>query len=104
MRWSLPTAQAMIALRVTLVNDRWDQTWSQLPPQQRQMQQERAAERRRDRRPAPELAPPALPLRRHPAPVHHGSVSKQMQNGRPTAAHPCRQPLIWRAPDSTTQM
>ena len=102
MRWGLATAQAMIALRVTLANGRWEQTWPQLGAHQRQGQRLRSAARRADRRPAPpgpipvvatagaQLPPPERP--------------KLIQQGKPTADHPWRRPLIRWSPATATKM
>jgi hypothetical protein len=104
MRWGLPTAQTMIALRVVLANDRWDELWPQLGPHQRQARRARSANRRRTRRPlAPRLPPPAppdLPPARPPAPTR----PKLVQHGKPTADHPWRRRLSFFAPTTVTKM
>ena len=101
MRWGLATAQAMIALRVVLANERWEQIWPQLAAQQRHLQQAR----REVRRPVPAPQPPprldapsTSPSAPAPAPP------KLVQQGKPTANHPWRRPFIRRCSATDTKM
>lgn len=102
MRWGLATAQAMIAFRVVLANERWDQTWPLLAAQQRQTRQARTAARHQARQP---LAPPPTPAPIPPAPpfAPPAEQPKLVQQGKPTADHPWRRPWIRRVPNAPTK-
>lgn len=106
MSWSLPTVTAMIAVRLPLVNGRWDETWPQVGPRGRVAQRERVARRRPARRPDPAPPPPvACPAPRHPAPTSRPAASGPRDRvRRPAATHPWRRPLIRSTPKPPTQM
>lgn len=101
MRWSLVGAEAMIALRVTVANERWDAQWAPVGPHRRAQRRARTAARRRERAPVLPAAPTSTPVRvscstppARPKLVHHGT---------PTAAHPWRRTFIRHTPRPATQ-
>jgi len=102
MRWGLATAQAMIALRVVLANERWEATWPRLMTQQRQAQQGRTAARRQARPSVIPAAPPPPPAPLPPPPTPERP--KLIQHGKPTPDHPWRRPLIRWSPATATKM
>ena len=71
MRWSRATVEGVLALRVVLANDRWDQTWTQVASRQRAERQARTASRRVTRHTRPPRATPG-------------------RDGKPAADHPWR--------------
>lgn len=101
MHWHPDVLPAMIALRVTLANERWDEVWPGLGLQRRQAQHARSAARRQQRRPPPRpvLVPAPRPSS-SPAPGR----PKLVQQGRPTSQHPWRRAFIRRSPGSDTKM
>lgn len=102
MRWALPTARAMIALRVSLANGRWDAVWPQVGPHQRQTRRARSVQRRGARRP-PAAPRPDRPAHAPPRPSVPARP-KLVQDGRPTADHPWRRRLSFFAPHAATKM
>jgi hypothetical protein len=106
MHWSLPGAEAMIALRVSLANERWDEHWAEVGPQQRAQQRARTTARRRERTPTPPVLAPAAvaPLpRRAISPTAPDPRPKRIQDGKPTTDHPWRRTLIRYTPRAETQ-
>ncbi len=85
MHWHPDVLPAMIALRVSLANDRWDEIWPRIAPHRRHQQRARSAARRTCRR--------ARPVR-----------PKLVHNGKPTADHPWRRPFLRRPPAAATKM
>ncbi len=107
MHWCLVGAQAMITLRLTLANGRWEEQWPQVGRQQRQQQRARTAARRRERAPtAPPLPPLPGPPPRTPCPTASPPVPppNRSRNGKPAADHPWRRPLFRFTPRPETQM
>lgn len=98
-RWRLPTAEAMVALRVAIANGRWDELWPRLGPRQRRDRQDRRAARRRAR--------PSVPPRPSAAPLTPAAATPRpplVRQGTPTPNHPWRRPSIRHVPRSPTQM
>lgn len=79
MRWSRAGAEGMLTLRAVQANARWDAQWAQVGAHQREGGRARTARRRAERHQSP------------PRP-------KLVQNGKPTADHPWRRPLLTRSP------
>ena len=72
MHWTPAVVPAMLALRVTLANRRWDETWPRLTAQRRATRRDQRAAQRRLRRTASLASPPpaVAPRRGKPAPDH----------------------------------
>lgn len=85
MRWSRPGAEGVLALRIAQANDRWDEQWAAVGAYQRATRRTRTAHRRAAR--CQSVAP-----------------SKLVQDGRPTADHPWKQPVLRRPPRIVTTM
>lgn len=86
MRWTPAVVAAMLALRVTLANQRWEAIWPRLTPQRRS---ERRAHRRAQRDPAPPAPPTIVPAPARPY--------------KPAADHPWRRPFLRPFPTPTTK-
>ncbi len=69
MRWDEAGATAMVAVRIVVANDRWNETWRQVGPAQRVAARARTAHRRATR----QVPPP-----------------QQVIDGKPVATHPWR--------------
>jgi len=105
MRWDLATAQAMIAFRVVLANERWSELWPQIGSHQRQIRRVRSAARRQARQPA--SPPPLQPVAPRPSPPPRSPAPtrpKLVRDGRPTADHPWRRRLSVFATPAATKM
>ena len=105
MHWSQAGAAAMIALRLTLANDRWDSAWTQVGAHQRAQQRVRSTARRRARLPASPALVPAIPA---PAPPPGATPSAAALDARrpsstPSANHPWRQAVVRFRPRPLTQ-
>lgn len=79
MRWSRAGAEGMLALRIVQANARWDAQWAQVGVLQRATCRAQTARRRAER-----YQPTPRP--------------KLVQDGKPTADHPWRRPLLTRSP------
>lgn len=86
--WAARHLNPLLVLRTTLRNDRWAAAWPATWGRWRDRVRARRAVARQQRRPVP--APPAPPPPR----------PKLVVNGRPTAAHPWRRPVLPRRPAS----
>ena len=96
MHWAREHVNPLVALRTIACADRWEEAWPQMVAQLRAEARQRQRARRQRRVVPP---PPAhtLPVvrqgavrRRPPQPT----TAKTIVNGRPTAAHPWKQPLL----------
>lgn len=106
MQWTLPAIAAMIALRLTLGNARWDGIWPRVGPRGRVAHRERVAQRRRPRRPAPASSPPvSCPALPSPAPAIRPLPAAPLgRDRRPAATDAWRRALIRSPPRPITQM
>lgn len=104
MHWHPDVLPAMVALRVTLANQRWDAVWAQIGPHRRRQQHARSAARRQARRPSPLPTPSPVgaepPPARRPVPAR----PKLVQHGKPTADHPWRRRLSFFRPATATKI
>lgn len=93
-RWAEANVDAMVELRTTVANDRWEETWQQAARDRLAAARARTAARRQGRRAVAGTPVPAVPASRpRPAPTPAIPVlprpgPKTIVNGRPTAAHP----------------
>jgi hypothetical protein len=102
MHWERANVNPMVALRALVCSDRWAEGWPLLVQEWRSHQAEERGERQRGRRAARLRAAdsPPVPVLEVPAPraapvVPPGPTApKLVVNGRPTAAHPWKQPLL----------
>jgi hypothetical protein len=96
MHWARAHVNPPVALRTALCSNRWAEAWNQITAHQRRQRHQRRRDRQQARHPAP--PPVTTPLgRAHPPralrtppPVR----SPRVVNGRPTADHPWRRPLL----------
>jgi len=93
MHWAREHVNPLAALRTALCSDRWAEAWRQIVAERRHQLQCRRRERQPARRPArqPTVAP-AMATR--PVPAPRPARAPRMVNGRPTADHPWRRPLL----------
>lgn len=99
MRWQRQHVTPLLALRSLVCSERWSQVWPQLQQQRRAQQQRQRRAQRQARHPTgarptpPSLAPcPIRPVEPLPRVATRGTP--KMVNGRPTAAHPWKRPLL----------
>ncbi|MGI8969699.1 MAG: ISKra4-like element ISKra2 family transposase [Dehalococcoidia bacterium] len=100
MHWARVNVNPLVALRAMVCRDRWEASWPRIGRQLR----EQSATRRRQRRAAKTVAatvvPSATPVLQQPAPpgVDPPVVALRrvptIVNGRPTARHPWKRPLL----------
>ena len=106
MHWTPEAVAPMLALRVTLANGRWEETWPTLVRQRRAARRHRSAARRRDRRPPAPVAArpgPPPPPPGEPAPVSAPPRRAPLQNAPPPADHPWRRPFLRPFPTPATK-
>ena len=97
MHWTPQVVIPMLALRTTLANDRWEETWPRLGPHRRATQRAHRAARRQARH-APPASPPPTPLPRptRGAPPVPGmsAPSGLPRPQKPAHDHPWRRPFL----------
>lgn len=110
MRWTPPMVTSMLALRTTLANERWEETWPRLSAHRRATQRQHRAARGRARQALPVLpprppAPVTLPsLPRHTPPRRDPiAPSRPSRPPKPAPDHPWRRPFLRPLPTSFTK-
>ena len=99
MHWAREHVNPMLALRTIACADQWAEAWPQITATLRQQAQQRRHQRRRARRPPPvsASAPPPPPLPEAALPARRPATAPRrprVVDGRPTAEHPWRRPLL----------
>jgi hypothetical protein len=100
MHWTPEAVIPMLALRTTLANDRWAETWLRLGPHRRAVQRaDRAARRRARQTPAALSSPPPAavtlpPVPRSTPPAPDATPAGPPRPPKPAADHPWRQPFL----------
>ncbi len=100
MHWAEQHVNPMLSLRTSVYSDSWSAMGPQIAPTQRAAARARSERRRRAPHQAPQplaepLTEPALVASpRPPRPAPRQPAAPKMVNGRPTANHPWKRPLI----------
>lgn len=99
MHWARAHVNPLVALRNALCSDRWAVVWAEVVQQRRTQERRQHRERQQAHRPAaaPVVTPApvvtsAPPVR--PLPARTPARPPRIVNGRPTADHPWRRPLL----------
>jgi hypothetical protein len=100
MHWARPNVNPMLALRAAACSDRWAEAWAQLRVEQQRQAAARRHQQGAAKRPPPARTAAAPPPKEGAAPHARRAVARlplgRMANGRPTAEHPWRKPLLRR--------
>jgi hypothetical protein len=97
MHWAREHIDPMLTLRNLACNDRWAEGWAAIEAQLRQQAHARRRARQVSRRPAvrpPAPSPAAPAVLTPPAPPAPPPHPRCIVDGRPTAAHPWKRPLL----------